>query len=104
MKCFYHTDMDGKCAGAIVRGALGPGDYRSINYKDPFPFDEIEPGQKIVIVDFSLQGDGDFERLLAITPEHRGLLLSSATGFSAYALMLTRERTTRVQEPRGLST
>jgi tetratricopeptide (TPR) repeat protein len=32
-----------------------------------------------------------YESLLAMSPNHEGLLLSSATGFSAYALMLTRE-------------
>lgn len=32
-----------------------------------------------------------YESLLSISPNHRGLLLSSATGFSAYGLMLTRE-------------
>jgi len=67
MKCFYHTDMDGKCAGAIVKKMFGRGEYRPINYKDEFPFGEIEKNEDVVIVDFSLQGDGDFERLLEIT-------------------------------------
>lgn len=67
MKCFYHTDMDGHCAGAIVYLALGEGDYRSINYNQQFPFEDISEGETVVIVDFSLQKDGDFEKLLNIT-------------------------------------
>lgn len=69
MKCFYHTDMDGHCAGAIVHNAFnGEGDYRTINYNQPFPFEDIEKDETVVIVDFSLQKDGDFDKLLEITP------------------------------------
>jgi oligoribonuclease NrnB/cAMP/cGMP phosphodiesterase (DHH superfamily) len=78
MKCFYHDDMDGKCAGAIVykfykldrdfTDETGEKcEFLRINYKDHFPFDRILPGETIVIVDFSLQKAGDFERLLEIT-------------------------------------
>lgn len=74
MKCFYHTDMDGHCAGAIVRRAMknkeddGTGfEYIAINYSHNFPFDKIRPNEEVVIVDFSLQKDGDFDRLLSIT-------------------------------------
>ena len=76
MKCFYHTDMDGKCAGAIVYWhykqnihfrELEPTDMIPINYKDDFPFDIIKPDEDVVIVDFSLQKEGEFERLLKIT-------------------------------------
>lgn len=70
--------MDGKCAGAIVykfykidrdyTKEMGEEcEFRRINYKDDFPFDEIIPGETIVIVDFSLQKDGEFQRLLEIT-------------------------------------
>lgn len=70
MKCFYHNDMDGFCAGAIVYKAFdGEGDYRMINYNKPFPFDEIEPSETIIIVDFSLETEGDFKRLLQITQD-----------------------------------
>lgn len=68
MKCFYHNDMDGKCAGAIVRKAYRQqGEYIPIDYKDDFPFDTISQNETVVIVDFSLQKEGDFERLLTIT-------------------------------------
>jgi oligoribonuclease NrnB/cAMP/cGMP phosphodiesterase (DHH superfamily) len=78
MKCFYHDDMDGKCAGAIVHKfykvdrdytkEMGEEcEFLRINYKDEFPFDDIKPGETIVIVDFSLQKEGEFQKLLAIT-------------------------------------
>lgn len=75
MKCFYHTDMDGKCAGAIVYWGQNPLNKRyeleciPINYKDDFPFDKIQRDEKVYIVDFSLQKDGDWEKLLAITKD-----------------------------------
>jgi oligoribonuclease NrnB/cAMP/cGMP phosphodiesterase (DHH superfamily) len=80
MKCFYHTDMDGKCAGAIVYKfykrdrdyTVSMGEecqFIPINYNNDFPFDSIAPGEAIVIVDFSLQKEGEFQRLLEIT-EH----------------------------------
>jgi len=74
MKCFYHTDMDGKCAGAIVKEYYNNSEseksgetYIPINYKDDFPFDSIVQNETIVIVDFSLQKEGDFERLIQLT-------------------------------------
>lgn len=73
MKCFYHDDMDGHCSGAIVNKYYSEHpieekcEFLRINYKDDFPFDKIVPGELIVIVDFSLQKEGEFEKLLAIT-------------------------------------
>lgn len=74
MKCFYHTDMDGHCAGAIVYQAMrqqendGTGfEFIAINYNHDFPFERIRPNEEVVIVDFSLQKPGDFEKLLEIT-------------------------------------
>lgn len=78
MKCFYHDDMDGKCAGAIVHKfykvdrdytkEVGEEcEFLRINYKDNFPFDSIKSNETVVIVDFSLQKDGEFQKLLEIT-------------------------------------
>ena len=76
MKCFYHADMDGKCAGAIVYNqtrflqdgiTLTYPEMISINYKDDFPFESILPNEEVVIVDFSLQKEGEFDKLLLIT-------------------------------------
>lgn len=73
--------MDGRCAGAIVykyfvrdgrKNAMGyynntENVFVSIDYKDRFPFETIVKDELVVIVDFSLQKPGDFERLLGIT-------------------------------------
>lgn len=75
MKCFYHNDMDGHCAGAIVARAMKNQEddgtefeYIEINYNRSFPFDKIRLNEEVIIVDFSLQKPGDFEKLLEITP------------------------------------
>lgn len=68
IKCFYHiADMDGKCSGAIVRKYYPECELIGIDYKDDFPFDTINHDDKVIIVDFSLQHEGDFDRLLTIT-------------------------------------
>ena len=70
MKCFYHIDMDGHCAGGIVSRAFSGGvDFRAINYNQAFPFGDIIEDEPVIIVDFSLQKPGDFERLLGITSD-----------------------------------
>jgi oligoribonuclease NrnB/cAMP/cGMP phosphodiesterase (DHH superfamily) len=76
MKCFYHVDNDGKCAGAIVamkeymlsktHEYPDSSCFYKINYGFPFPFDEIEPYERIYIVDYSLDPK-DMEKLLDIT-------------------------------------
>ena len=71
MKCFYHNDLDGRCAGAIVhKKARESGESCElfpIDYKDEFPFESIQKDELVYIVDFSLQKPGEFERLLEIT-------------------------------------
>ncbi len=75
MKCFYHADLDGEASAAIVKlfykcskPMIGMEcKYIPINYNHDFPFDTIQKGESIVIVDFSLQKDGEFEKLLEIT-------------------------------------
>jgi len=70
--------MDGKCAGAIVyKFYKRDRDYTKeigeecefirIDYRDDFPFSSIRPGETIVIVDFSLQKESEFQKLLGIT-------------------------------------
>jgi oligoribonuclease NrnB/cAMP/cGMP phosphodiesterase (DHH superfamily) len=60
--------MDGHCSGAIIHIARdGEGEYIEIDYKDPFPFDTIEPDEEVFLVDYSLQKEGDFDRLYEIT-------------------------------------
>lgn len=72
MKCFYHTDADGKGAGRMVYEYANKDDgtdieeYCPINYGMPFPFEDILPGELIFIVDYSIFPD-EMRKLLAIT-------------------------------------
>jgi len=68
MRCFYHIDMDGKCAAAIVKRKFPDKwiKFTAINYNHRFPWDEIKPGEEVIFVDFSLL-EGEFDRLLKIT-------------------------------------
>lgn len=55
MICFYHKgDLDGHCAGAIVRHHFVKPQMVGIDYEDEFPWNQVEPEQTIVMVDFSL--------------------------------------------------
>lgn len=64
MKCFYHkADMDGRCSGAIVNMEHPECEMIGINYGDVFPWDSIQQGETIYMVDFSLQPFEDMERL-----------------------------------------
>jgi oligoribonuclease NrnB/cAMP/cGMP phosphodiesterase (DHH superfamily) len=76
MKCFYHRDMDGKCAAAIVYHsqvwmhqdgvtALTP-EMIDIDYKDTIDLKTIHPNEQIWIVDFSFKPEV-MEELLKIT-------------------------------------
>ena len=56
MKCFYHSaDLDGHCSGAIVKFFKPECELIGINYGDEFPWDSIESGETVYMVDFSLQ-------------------------------------------------
>lgn len=55
MKCFYHSaDLDGHCAGAIVRKKYPDCELTGIDYGAPFDMEAME-GEEIFMVDFSLQ-------------------------------------------------
>ena len=72
MKCFYHNDLDGECSAAIVRKKFGSNkidEYIPMDYSKDIPFDDIGNGESVVIVDFSFQKDGDFEKLFGITDD-----------------------------------
>lgn len=72
MICFHHSDMDGKCAGAVVywfykqRGE----DVKcfSINHNEPVPFEKIDKGERVYVVDFSFNEE-NFNKLLTITDD-----------------------------------
>ena len=63
MKCFFHDDLDGHCAGAIVKYNHKSCDMFIIDYDKKFPFDIIEKNEKIWLVDFTPQGPGEFKKL-----------------------------------------
>ncbi len=78
MKCFYHNDLDGFCAGAIVykfykidrdfTKQVGEDcQFICINYNQDFPFDTIKSNETIILVDYSLQKEGEFDKLFSIT-------------------------------------
>lgn len=73
MKCFYHLDLDGKCAGYLVwhYACLGeedekPENFIKINYDMEFPLDKIEKDERVFIVDLRIEPE-DMRALLKIT-------------------------------------
>lgn len=73
MKCFYHLDLDGKCAGFLVWTYActkledqNKNNFIKINYGMEFPLDKIEKDEKVFIVDFSIEPD-NMRQLLKIT-------------------------------------
>lgn len=55
MKCIYHNDMDGRCAGSLVAHFVdnhNPEDYIEAGYLS-FPIDKVSPGETVYIVDYS---------------------------------------------------
>lgn len=56
MKCFYHYDLDGRCAGALVAhytGNYNSNDYFEVDYDTPIPVDIIKDGETVYFVDYS---------------------------------------------------
>ena len=74
MKCFYHNDADGRCAGFWVRDAiratnpLEPAEFIEMSYEKSFPMDTIRVGEQIYIVDYSVSPD-EMRQLLKITTD-----------------------------------
>jgi oligoribonuclease NrnB/cAMP/cGMP phosphodiesterase (DHH superfamily) len=58
MKCFYHNDLDGRCAGSIVaqyRNNYSKEDYFEVDYVMDLPLDKIEEGEEVWFVDYSFK-------------------------------------------------
>lgn len=75
MKCFYHNDADGKCAGFWVRFSADLTkrsesyyEFIEMSYERPFPIDSIVPNEQIYIVDYSISPD-EMRELLKITKD-----------------------------------
>ena len=73
MKCFYHADADGRCAGFWVCLNVGITDtykpeFIEINYGKPFPFERIGQDEQVYIVDYSIE-PAEMLQLLEITKD-----------------------------------
>jgi len=69
MKIFYHNDLDGRCAAAIVYRAMGMktnDEYIEMDYNRSVLVDSILPNEAIIIVDFSFKPEV-MEKVLKIT-------------------------------------
>lgn len=67
MICLYHNDLDGYCAGAIVHSLCPECKMIEIDYNRQLDFSIIEPDERIIIVDFSLQKEEEWKKLYSIT-------------------------------------
>jgi len=71
MRCYFHNDLDGRCAGAIVWRAVAKDtncEMIEANYKDEIEVNKIHPGEKIIIVDFSFKPEV-MEKVLLLTKD-----------------------------------
>ena len=91
MKCFYHSaDLDGHCSGAIIKRKYPECEMIGINYGQEFPWQTIEEGEIVFMVDFSLQPFSLMERLNSrcklIWIDHHKTAIDAAhgVGFIAY--------------------
>lgn len=58
MKCFYHNDLDGRCAGAIVaqyENNYNKNDFFEVDYVMELPLDKIQKDEKVYLVDYSFK-------------------------------------------------
>ena len=64
IKCWYHSaDLDGKCAGAIVKFVHPEAVLYPIDYGAMFPYDEVDEDDLVYMVDFCLQPFDDMIKL-----------------------------------------
>lgn len=77
MKCFYHNDLDGRCAAFCVFSWVGikpdengkmESEFIEINYNKRFPIEKIRRGEQVWIVDFSIS-PAEMNELLDITDD-----------------------------------
>ena len=62
MKCFYHNDMDGRCAGAIVKRYSEPSlippnkeEFIEVDYVMNLPLENIKQNETVYFVDYSFK-------------------------------------------------
>jgi oligoribonuclease NrnB/cAMP/cGMP phosphodiesterase (DHH superfamily) len=66
MKCFYHDDMDGRASAAIIKTENPQCKCIAIDYGTKFPFDKINHGEEVFIVDYSISPQ-EMDMLIQIT-------------------------------------
>lgn len=69
MICLHHNDLDGRCSAAIVYKANAQCAFIEMDYRSPLPVRDIAWEEHVVIVDFSLQRDGDWDKLFSRTQD-----------------------------------
>lgn len=60
MKCFYHNDLDGRCAGSIVaqyENNYNKENFFEVDYIMQLPLDKIQENEKVYFVDYSFKKD-----------------------------------------------
>lgn len=63
-KIFYHVgDLDGKSSGALAHIKYPQAELIGIEYGDGFPWQNLESGEVVFMVDFSLSPFSDMEKL-----------------------------------------
>ena len=73
MKCFYHNDIDGRCAASIVarwENNYNEEDFIEYNYNEPIPTDRISPNEKVYFVDLSFS-ENSVDKLREIVDEKK---------------------------------
>ena len=69
MKIFHHIDADGYCAAYCaykLSGEQKDAEFFPINYGVEFPFESIQAGEEVIIVDYSIEPE-EMDKLLDIT-------------------------------------
>ncbi len=57
MLCFYHDDLDGRCAAAIAHRAMGKGRFIAAHYHRRVATAAVKTGETVIIVDYSMPPD-----------------------------------------------
>ena len=68
MFCLHHRDHDGFCSAAVVNYKYSRCRFKDINYGEEIDFESlIKPNEITFIVDFSLETEESWKRLLKVT-------------------------------------
>lgn len=71
MICYYHGDLDGRCAAAIILRQFNGCQMREINHKDNPDFSkEVRVGENVFIVDFSFKPEKMIELFKITAPSN----------------------------------